>query len=319
MSEKDEMMAFFKGDKARPTPAQCIYLGSDADVAVLCGEHGSGKTTALLMECTRHVDKHGFVAVIFTSSPPQVDGPGALWDKAQNIYVPLGATPRVARREWIFPSGARVLLRSLTSERSVIDYVGSAIPLLCFDNCQRIEPQLMCGVIQACNRQTAGVKPYIRCTASPDWEADQWQSFKSSMQPRTCQLYRARTSDNPHLPAEYVQQVMALQCKGEIIYQEPGTAGRAKALEEQRRTGGEIRLPRSLPKALCVSADGKMDMRTQIALAVLPGVAANPPEFVPRDGTERTGMRQVAIAKEAFRIADAFIAEASSTPQSGET
>ena len=44
-----------------------------------------------LLEPLRHINTEGFNAVIFRRETTQVTNPGGLWDKAREMYGPLGA------------------------------------------------------------------------------------------------------------------------------------------------------------------------------------------------------------------------------------
>jgi len=151
---------------------QMQFLSSPADIAVYGGGAGGGKTWALLLEPLRHhVTAGEFTAVIFRRNLTQVKNPGGLWDESAKLYAPVGAKARTAALEWQFRSGARVRFGHLEHERTVFDWQGAQIPLLCFDELTHFSRSQFFYMLSR-NRGMCGVRPYVRATCNPD--ADSW-------------------------------------------------------------------------------------------------------------------------------------------------
>ncbi|MDG4675860.1 terminase family protein [Shinella sp. 838] len=113
---------------------QTLFLGSSADIAIYGGSAGGGKTWALLMEPLRHIANSQFGAVFFRRTLVQVRNEGGLWDESEKLYPCLNAKPRVAPDlSWTFPSGASVSFAHLEHDKTVSNWQGSQIPLICFD------------------------------------------------------------------------------------------------------------------------------------------------------------------------------------------
>lgn len=157
----------------RPQPGpQTTFLSSSADIAIYGGAAGGGKTWALLMEPLRHVSNPGFGAVFFRRNLTQVRNEGGLWDESEKLYPHLNALPRSAPDlSWTFPSGAGVAFAHLEHEKTIYNWQGSQIPLICFDELTHFSAKQFWYMLSR-NRSMCGVRPYVRATCNPD--ADSW-------------------------------------------------------------------------------------------------------------------------------------------------
>lgn len=147
------------------------FLKTEADIAIYGGAAGGGKSYALLLEPLRHFNNSRFGAVIFRRNSTQVRNEGGLWDESVSLYGGLGAHPREAQLEWVFPSSMRVKFAHLEYDRSVFDWQGSQIPLIGFDELTHFSEKQFWYMLSR-NRSTSGVAGYIRATCNPD--ADSW-------------------------------------------------------------------------------------------------------------------------------------------------
>lgn len=158
--------------KINPQPGfQTNYLSSDADIIIGGGSAGGGKTFALLLDPLRYVRHGKFGAVIFRRTTTQVANEGGLWDTSGEIYPKLGARSREYRLEWNFPSGAKIKFAHLEHEKNKLDWQGSQIPYLGFDELTHFtETQFF--YLLSRNRSASGVPPCVRATCNPD--PDSW-------------------------------------------------------------------------------------------------------------------------------------------------
>ncbi len=147
------------------------FLRSAADWVIYGGAAGGGKTYGLLLECLRHCSNPRFGAVIFRQSFAQVMEEGALWDTSEEIYPLMGAQPKKANLDWIFPSGAKIGFAHLARDQDKFKYQGAQIPLICMDELTHF-PESAVFYLLSRNRSTSGVRPYFRGTTNPD--ADSW-------------------------------------------------------------------------------------------------------------------------------------------------
>lgn len=169
----DEPKAAVARKVVRPQPGpQTVFLSSAADIAIFGGAAGGGKTWGLLAEPLRHIHNPYFGAVFFRRTLKQVRNEGGLWDEASQLYPDLGARPNTAPdMAWKFPSGSAVSFGHLEHEKNKLDWQGSQIPLLCFDELTHFTATQFWYMVSR-NRSTCGVRPYIRATTNPD--ADSW-------------------------------------------------------------------------------------------------------------------------------------------------
>lgn len=151
---------------------QEAFLACPADIAIYGGAAGGGKSYALIMESIRHWDNPKFGAVIFRKNQNQIFAEGGLWHTAMEIYPFLDAIPKkTPKPHWILPSGARIHFAHLETELDVLNWQGSQIPLIGFDELTHFSKSQFFYMLSR-NRSTSGVKGYIRATCNPD--ADSW-------------------------------------------------------------------------------------------------------------------------------------------------
>lgn len=160
--------------KIGPQPGpQSIFLSNPADIAVYGGAAGGGKTWALLLDPLRHATKNGaFSGVIFRRTFPMVRNEGGLWDESFQLYPMLGATPRASDFEWKFPTGATVRFAHMQHESNKLDWQGSQIPFMAFDELTHFSESQFMYVAFSRGRSMSGVRPYVRATCNPD--ASSW-------------------------------------------------------------------------------------------------------------------------------------------------
>lgn len=152
----------------RPQPGpQEQFLSSHADIAIYGGAAFGGKTFALLLEAIRHTDNEKFGGVIFRRTTKQVTAEGGLWDTAEEIYPDLGAKSNLSRLQWQFPSGAALTFAHLEHEKNKLDWQGSQIAFIGFDELTHFSAGQFWYLLSR-NRSTSGVRPYVRATCNPD-------------------------------------------------------------------------------------------------------------------------------------------------------
>jgi len=154
----------------QPGPQEA-FLASPADIAIYGGAAGGGKTWALLMEPLRHIENSAFGAVFFRRNTVQIRNEGGLWDESLKLYPALGAEPVAHTLDWKFTSGAKISMRHLEYDKTVLDWQGSQIPLICFDELTHFSAYQFWYMLSR-NRSMSGVRPYVRASTNPD--PDSW-------------------------------------------------------------------------------------------------------------------------------------------------
>ncbi|WP_187269997.1 terminase large subunit domain-containing protein [Pontibacter qinzhouensis] len=146
-------------------------LSTKADIAIGGAAAGVGKTFSLLVEPLRHVQNPKFTGVIFRRTSPQIRMSGGLWDASQDLYYHAGGAPRETFLDWAFPSGAKIDFEHLQYESDKLNYQGSEIVFIGFDELTHFSESMFFYMLSR-NRSTSGIKPYIRATCNPD--PDSW-------------------------------------------------------------------------------------------------------------------------------------------------
>lgn len=124
------------------------------------------------MEPLRHAANAQFGAVFFRRTLVQVRNEGGLWDESEKLYPHLQAQPRSAPDlSWTFQSGASVSFAHMEHEKTVLNWQGAQIPLICFDELTHFTAKQFWYLLSR-NRSMCGVRPYVRATCNPD--ADSW-------------------------------------------------------------------------------------------------------------------------------------------------
>lgn len=142
-------------------------LSTNADIAIMGGAAGSGKTFSLLYEFLRHIDNPRAGAVAFRKTFPQIIMEGGMLDESRLLYPYFGGTYNDSKHTWKFPSGAKISFRHLQHEKNIYDYQGSQIPLIMFDEITHFTEKMFLYMLSR-NRSLSGIKPYMRCTCNPD-------------------------------------------------------------------------------------------------------------------------------------------------------
>ncbi len=144
---------------------QMAALSTPADIAIIGGGAGGGKTYALLMEASRHRFNPTFGAVVFRRTYAQITNEGGLWDTSKEMYPLVGAKP--GDLEWKFRSGARINFAHLQHEKNIYDWQGTQVPLIIFDELTHFTEKMFWYMMSR-NRSMCGVRPYVRASCNPD-------------------------------------------------------------------------------------------------------------------------------------------------------
>jgi len=151
---------------------QYQFLSSTADIVIGGGAAGAGKTYALLVDPIRHVKNNpDFGGVVFRRTYPQIKAEGGLWDTSMDLYPHAGGKPSESNLEWRFKSKAKMKFSHLEYDKNVLDWQGSQIPFIGFDELTHFSEYAFFYLLSR-NRTMCKVKPYVRATCNPD--PDSW-------------------------------------------------------------------------------------------------------------------------------------------------
>lgn len=154
----------------QPGP-QTEFLKCGADVAFYGGSAGGGKTYALLLNPLYWIDNPKFGAVTFRRTTKQVRSEGGLWDTATDLYSEIGAKLHQQELKCTWDSGASHTFAHMEHEKNRLDWQGSQIPLIQFDELTHFTWKQFTYMLSR-NRSVSGVPGMIRATLNPD--ADHW-------------------------------------------------------------------------------------------------------------------------------------------------
>jgi predicted phage terminase large subunit-like protein len=168
---KDEPAPLIIGPQPGP---QTMLMECKADVAIYGGAAGGAKTYGILLDAAQWPvqEYHGYEAVIFRRTYPQIMNPGGLWDTSMKFYGDLGGCPSVGRLEWAWHYGAgkpssKVKFAQLHMDGTVEEWKGSQMAFVGFDElCDFTKRQFIYMLSRL--RSTCGVQPYLRATCNPD-------------------------------------------------------------------------------------------------------------------------------------------------------
>lgn len=128
-------------------------------------------TYSILLDALRYVNNPKFGAVVFRREGVQIRSEGGLWDTSTQIFPHVGAVPREHNLDWKFPSGASVTFNALQHETDILNWQGSQICGIYFDEATHFSRKQFIYMMSR-NRSDCGIKPYIRLTFNPD--PDSW-------------------------------------------------------------------------------------------------------------------------------------------------
>lgn len=144
------------------------FLASPADIAIIGGAVGGGKTYGLTLESMRHVDVPGFNAIVFRRLSGELTGGGSIWQEAHGLYPIKGAIPREGEyMDWRFPSGATVEFCHLQQMKHIKSHLSKQYALVLWDQLEQFEPEMF-WELYGRNRSVCGVEPYMRGACNPD-------------------------------------------------------------------------------------------------------------------------------------------------------
>lgn len=148
-----------------------------ADIAIIGGSAGCGKTFCLLYDPLQYIfaGVQGFNGIIFRRDSVDIRTTGGLWDKAKALYkmVPKQYRPREfggnTHFRFKFPGGSEIQLAHLHDVDTVYSYQGTEISFIAFDELTHFTEEQFFYMLSR-NRSTAGVIPYVRASTNPQGE-----------------------------------------------------------------------------------------------------------------------------------------------------
>jgi predicted phage terminase large subunit-like protein len=143
-----------------------------ADIAVIGGAMGAGKSYALILEVMKHIKDPHFRCGIFRKNRANILCPGGLWEEILQIATYCRLPVKTNRHELkiTFPSGACVQFGHANHPNFKQYLKGTQYTAIFIDEGDEFEEEIFKFLI-ARLRSKAKVKPYMRITTNP---ADGW-------------------------------------------------------------------------------------------------------------------------------------------------
>src|SRR5271166_343375 len=154
------------GPQAGP---QWELMASNAEIAVIGGAAGGGKSYTLLMDPLRYLfDVPGFHGVLFRRTFPEIALPGGLWDTSVELYKPLGAIPKPGDYKWLFPYDNTISMHHLQHDATKYNWQGSQVTYFGWDELSHFPESVFSYVTFSRARSACDVHSYTRGSCNPD-------------------------------------------------------------------------------------------------------------------------------------------------------
>ena len=145
---------------------QTDFLSTSADVCLFGGSAGGGKSFALLLDPLRYINVKDFYCIIFRRHQTEVTLPGGLVDESKKIYPLMGATYYSSSKTWVFPSGAKIVLRGLELLDDMYQFKGVQVNAVYWDELTSFEEAQFWYLFSRI-RSTNSINGYVKCTTNP--------------------------------------------------------------------------------------------------------------------------------------------------------
>ena len=145
-----------------------------ADVAIIGGSAGGGKTFSLVIEPLKWVGDPNFGCVFLRKNLTDLKKQGSAIDESRKWYPHLGGVFNETSSFWRFPSGAKVSFGSIPHEKDLETWKSSQIQLIVFEELTEFNRKAFFFMLSR-NRGVGKVRPYVRASCNPmpgNWVAD---------------------------------------------------------------------------------------------------------------------------------------------------
>ena len=148
---------------------QWDFLASRADIAIMGGAAGGGKTFGLLLGAARHISVPNYAGLLLRRETTQIRNPGGLWHESMDLYPRLGGVPRQSPAlEWRWPAvPSSIQFNHLQRESTVLSYHGAQVGFIGWDELTTFEESQFWYLLSR-NRTMAAHQPRVRATCNPD-------------------------------------------------------------------------------------------------------------------------------------------------------
>lgn len=120
------------------SPKQQFVFDSDFEELLTAGSVGSGKTALMLACALKYVDYPDYRAVIVRVNFPAIEELGGILDQLKGWLEGTAAVWNERKKEFRFPSGARIRFRPLSNKREAKAFVGGGYHFIGIDQLEQI-------------------------------------------------------------------------------------------------------------------------------------------------------------------------------------
>lgn len=152
---------------------QTRFLHSNAFEILYGGSAGGGKSDGLLAGATRFAHLRHYRGLIMRRTVPELEASDGLVERSHVFFEPMGAVYRAARRQWIFPSGARITLGHCEHDRDVRKFGGWQIQYLAFDELTTFTEKIYTFLTSRL-RSPQHIPCFVRSGSNPGGEGHDW-------------------------------------------------------------------------------------------------------------------------------------------------
>lgn len=170
-----------------PQPRQAVFMSRSEGEALYGGAAGGGKSDALVCEALRQVHIPHYKGALVRKTYPQLED---LIDKSLRYYPAAFPKARYnsSSHTWKFPSGAKVVFRSMANRSDYLKFQGFSYDFIGVDELTHFTLAEYLYVVLTRNRPNGpGTRVYSRATANPGGIGHGWvkERFISPAPPMT--------------------------------------------------------------------------------------------------------------------------------------
>ena len=198
----------------RPSPKQRQFLGAvGVREALYGGAAGGGKSDALLMAASRHVNNPGWHALLVRRTYADLALPGALMDRALSWWNgKRGVKFNRQQKRFDWQGGGSVSFGYLDRTDDHLRYQGSELTFVGIDEAGQLRPEQMIYLASRLRKpKDVDLPLQMRYASNPGGIAHDWlkERFVDAEDP-DCLFVPALVDDNPGLDAESYKRQLAL-------------------------------------------------------------------------------------------------------------
>lgn len=156
-----------------PQPKQQLFMSLPDFEALYGGAAGGGKSDSLLMESLRQIDHGNYKAILFRRTYQQLE---ELIDKSRRFIQAAIPAARYnsSTHTWVFPSGAKLLLRPMDREDDRYKYQGHEYQYIGFDELTHFSWAQYSYMMSRCRTSDPSLRCYIRASTNPGGIGHGW-------------------------------------------------------------------------------------------------------------------------------------------------